>query len=256
MSKNRDAVFPSRMALTTYKQKTKAAQQGFRLLKKKADALKAKQRQILKQIYAVKSQLPDDLKAAYFTLASITYSQGNIGATILAKVQGASRVSVLTDIENIGGVKIPKLKVDYSLQGDDSLIGLSKSGAALKKCREAFKGALAQIIRLAGLQAAFSTLDVALKTTNRRVNALENVVVPRLINTTNYINSELDERDREDLFRLKKVVKAKREDQARREQEVRAKMAASGRHGLDDMKDGDDNLLANKNAQYELDDEF
>jgi len=242
------------MALTQYKQKTKAAQQGFRLLKKKADALKAKQRQILKEIWEVKVRLPDDLKAAYFTLAGITYQQGNVGATILAKVQGSSKVSVLTDKENIGGVMIPKLKVDYSMQGDDALIGLSKSGAPLKKCREAFKGALILIIKLAGLQAAFSTLDVALKITSRRVNALENVVVPRLQNTVAYINSELDERDREDLFRLKKVVKAKKELQAVREKEIRRKMAAQGRD--EDEKDDDENLLTNKNAEYEVDDEF
>merc|ERR1712003_592632 len=103
------------------------------------------------------------------------------------------------------------------------------SGVALKKCREAFKSSLMLIIKLAGLQAAYTTLDVALRITSRRVNALENVFVPRLINTVNYINSELDERDREDLFRLKKVVKAKRELQAEREKEIRRKMAASGR---------------------------
>lgn len=241
------------MALTQYKQKTKAAQQGFRLLKKKADALKAKQRQILKEIWEVKVRLPDDLKAAYFTLAGITYQQGNVGATILAKVQGSSKVSVLTDTENIGGVMIPKLKVDYSMQGEDSLIGLSKSGAPLKKCREAFKGALVMIIKLAGLQAAFSTLDVALQITCRRVNALENVVVPRLQNTVSYINSELDERDREDLFRLKKVVKRKKELQAEREKVIRAKMEAQGRGEEDEEKE---NLLTNKNAEYEVDDDF
>jgi len=255
MSKNRDAVFPSRMALTQYKVKTKAAQQGFRLLKKKADALKAKQRMILKEIWDVKSRLPEDLKAAYFTLASITYQQANAGATILAKVQGSSKVSVLTDMENIGGVKIPKLRVDYSTQGEDTLIGLSKSGAPLKRCRDAFKGALILIIKLAGLQAAYSTLDVALRITSRRVNALENVVVPRLINTVNYINSELDERDREDLFRLKKVVKAKKDLQDQREKEIRAKMRAEGR--ADAQADEEkDNLLANKDAEYEVDDEF
>ena len=63
-------------------------------------------------------------------------------------------------------------------------------------------------------QTSFQELDAALKVTNRRVNALDNVVIPKLENTMHYISSELDEREREDLFRLKKVVAKKKRDNA------------------------------------------
>ena len=42
-------------------------------------------------------------------------------------------------------------------------------------------------MELASLQTAFLTLDIAIKQTNRRVNALDNVVRPRLENTIAYI---------------------------------------------------------------------
>ena len=45
------------------------------------------------------------------------------------------------------------------------------------------------LVELASLQTAFLTLDEAIKTTNRRVNALDNVVRPKLENTISYIKA-------------------------------------------------------------------
>jgi V-type H+-transporting ATPase subunit D len=46
--------------------------------------------------------------------------------------------------------------------------------------------------------------------TNRRVNALENVTVPTIEGTLAYIEKELDELEREDFTRLKKVQEKKK----------------------------------------------
>jgi vacuolar-type H+-ATPase subunit D/Vma8 len=55
------------------------------------------------------------------------------------------------------------------------------------------------------VQTSFLALDEAIKVTNRRVNALDNVVIPRTNNTIKYIEAELDELEREDIFRIKKA---------------------------------------------------
>lgn len=85
------------------------------------------------------------------------------------------------------------------------MVGLSKGGQTVAKTRESFSKTLDDLVQLASLQTSLKTLDEALKVTNRRVNALEFVIMPQLNNTIRYIMAELDELEREDQFRIKKV---------------------------------------------------
>ena len=71
------------------------------------------------------------------------------------------------------------------------------------------------LIDIASLQTQFITLDEVIKVTNRRVNALEYVVIPRIAFTISYIEKELDEESREDFFRLKRVTDKKKIDKAK-----------------------------------------
>lgn len=102
------------------------------------------------------------------------------------------------------------------------MTGLGRGGQQVQKSRETFAKAVETLVELASLQTAFVILDEVIRMTNRRVNALEHVMIPRLENTIKYINSELDEMDREEFFRLKKVQgkKKKRGDDADEIEEV------------------------------------
>lgn len=84
---------------------------------------------------------------------------------------------------------------------DFNLTGLGRGGQQVLRSKEVYAKAVETLVELASLQTAFMILDEVIRATNRRVNAIEHVVIPRLENTINYITSELDEMDREEFFR-------------------------------------------------------
>jgi V-type H+-transporting ATPase subunit D len=198
------------MNLATFKGKFKAAKQGFELLKKKADALKARFRDFAKKISAIKGQMSQACSESFFSLTQAEYAAGEIKHKVLEGMMQAS-VRVESKTDNIAGVKIPAFnRIDVPVDKAPENLGLAGGGRAITNCREKFTTLLNLMIKLASLQTAFVTVDVALKVTNRRVNALENVTLPRIEGTLAYINKELDELEREDFTRLKKVQEKKK----------------------------------------------
>ncbi|XP_039011871.1 V-type proton ATPase subunit D-like [Hibiscus syriacus] len=183
----------------------KIATRGHALLKKKSDALTVQFRQILKKIVSSKESMGEIMKTSSFSLTEAKYvAGGNIKHVVLENVHTAS-LKVRSRQENVAGVKLPKF--EYFTEGEtkNDLTGLARGGQQVQQCRVAYVKAIEVLVELASLQTSFLTLDEAIKTTNRRVNALENVVKPRLENTISYIKGELDELEREDFFRLKKI---------------------------------------------------
>ncbi|KAK4787149.1 hypothetical protein SAY86_010982 [Trapa natans] len=198
-------VVPTVTMLGIMKARLVGATRGHALLKKKSDALTVQFRQILKKIVSTKESMGDIMKASSFALTETKYVAGeNIKYTVLENVQNAS-LKVRSRQENVAGVKLPRF--EYFTEGEtkNDLTGLARGGQQIQLCRVAYVKAIEVLVELASLQTSFLTLDEAIKTTNRRVNALENVVKPRLENTISYIKGELDELEREDFFRLKKI---------------------------------------------------
>jgi len=221
-SQNRYPVVPTVTVLAIMKVKLQGATKGHALLKKKADALTVRFRAILRQIIEAKEQMGQQMRDSFFTLIEAKYAAGdNMHHTVFDNVEQAS-FKVYSQQDNVAGVKIPKFQHGKVGTGADTkmdLTGLGSGGQQIQSCRKSFTNAVELLVELANLQTAFVTLDEALKVTNRRVNALENVVKPKLENTIAYIKGELDELEREEFFRLKKIQGKKQRDLEKAEQE-------------------------------------
>jgi len=105
-----------------------------------------------------------------------------------------------------------------------AMIGITGGGQAITRARERFSKYLKLLVDIASLQTQFVTIERVIKVTNRRVNALEFVVIPKIEGTIKWIESELDELDREDFYRLKCVQDKKKEAKDEEAKELAIKM--------------------------------
>lgn len=224
---NREQVFPTRMTLGLMKTKLKGAQQGHSLLKRKSEALTKRFRDITVRIDDAKRKMGRVMQTAAFSLAEVQYATGDsIAYQVQESVQKA-RFQVKAKQENVSGVYLPTFETLVNEEINDfKMTGLGRGGQQVQKAKLVYTRAVEALVELASLQTAFIILDEVIKVTNRRVNAIEHVIIPRTENTISYINSELDEVDREEFYRLKKVKEKKQEAAAIADAEEAAKLAA------------------------------
>jgi len=210
-------IFPTRMALTLLKAKLAGAVRGYNLLKKKRDALRRRFQMILAQIIENKEKMGSQLKEAFFSLAAAKYSAGDMLTHSILETAGNATFKVRLTSDNVAGVHLPVFKPTENHQSNDLTVGLARGGKQVGQSKEHYIKALEALIEIASLQTAFITLDEVIKVTSRRVNAIEHVVRPRIENTISYIVTELDEGEREEFYRLKKIQgKKKRDAEAKR----------------------------------------
>uniref|UniRef100_A0A8C8C630 V-type proton ATPase subunit D n=2 Tax=Oncorhynchus TaxID=8016 RepID=A0A8C8C630_ONCTS len=230
--KERIDVFPSRMAQTIMKARLKGAQTGRNLLKKKADALSMRFRQILRKIIETKTLMGEVMREAAFSLAEAKFAAGDFSTTVIQNVNKA-KVKVRAKKDNVAGVTLPVFEL-YQEGGDSyELTGLARGGEQLSRLKRNYAKAVELLVELASLQTSFVTLDQAIKITNRRVNAIEHgesalVIIPRIERTLSYIITELDEREREEFYRLKKIQEKKKQMRERTEKEIAIRLAKLG----------------------------
>ena len=175
-----------------------------------------------------------DAASAYFSLTQAEYAAGNFKQKV-AEGSMTARVRVGAGVDNVAGVKLPVFtKYETGAAADNQSLGLVGGGKKIVAVREKFTVMLEMLIKLASLQTSFQTLDEAMKVTNRRVNALENVTIPKIEGVLAYISRELDELEREDFTRLK-MMQSKKEEELKKQAAEKPKDVPVGKENDQDI---------------------
>jgi|APSaa5957512535_1039671.scaffolds.fasta_scaffold146924_1 V-type H+-transporting ATPase subunit D len=180
-------------------------------------------------------------------MAQANFAAGDFAVTVRDSVKTKTSVRVTIQTTNVAGVWLPEFLLKGTDEEQDTKIGMTGGGQAIGKARERYIKYLKMLVAVASLQTQFVTIERVIKVTNRRVNALEFVVIPKIEDTIKWIIDELDELDREDFYRLKCVQDKKLEAKEKQVQELKAKMAAQAKargieEGAEEEKEDDEDV--------------
>ncbi|OMJ78875.1 hypothetical protein SteCoe_21229 [Stentor coeruleus] len=203
-------VVANRSQLQMWKGKLQGASKGHSLLKRKLEGLKKEFSSVMAKLIKTKKKIGKMMITSVYLLTEAQWGAGDFGKTLADTVKrSSSQVELI--LKHKGGIYLPKFKSKHQeIEDPTRQLGITGGGTSIQKTKAEFSKLLTELVKIAGLQVSYHTLDDVIRITSRRVNALENVVIPRFQGFIDYILRELDEMEREDFFMLKKVQENKK----------------------------------------------
>jgi V/A-type H+-transporting ATPase subunit D len=201
-----EGVSPTRMELLRLRRREKLAEKGHDLLREKRDALIAEFLDVVSEVRGARKEVEAKLKEAFDFLI---VAQAGLGVEQVRQLSLMTSQEIPLDFSSrsIMGVHVPILELENELarKVTERGYGFMDSSAAVDRSAKSFEEALEKIIKLAELEEAVRNLAGEVEKTKRRVNALEYIMIPRLKGTRKYIQMRLEEMERENFTRLKKI---------------------------------------------------
>jgi V/A-type H+-transporting ATPase subunit D len=193
---------PTRSNLLRIQQELEFAREGYEILDRKREVLTNELVRLAHDAEVLQQQLWNLLAAAYRALerARMTMGQERVQWAALA-VDKSVEVEVRS--RGVMGVPIPTIHAHGALPTMPYSPG--DTMATLDEASVAFREVLDRIPELAEDVTSAWRLANELRKTHRRVNALQNIFIPNYEDTVAFIKSELEEREREETFRLKRL---------------------------------------------------
>jgi V/A-type H+-transporting ATPase subunit D len=193
------------MELTRLKKRLKVAQRGHKLLKDKQDELIKKFIDMVKRNKALRDEVEIELKAALknFVMARAMMSGESLEASLMYPL---GRFDVEVGKRNIMSVMVPTIKaISKEEQGARLPYGFVATSGELDNAISILSGMMQKLMELAEVEKSCQLMASEIEKTRRRVNALEHIMIPQMIEKIKYITMKLDENERGNLTRLMKI---------------------------------------------------
>ena len=200
-----ETISPTRMNLLQRQNQVKLAQQGVDLLKKKRDALVADFFNIVRRALAAREKLTQSAEQSY-TLLGLTKAVEGRETLEAVALADPRRLEVGIDTKNVWGTRIPSIATNGVKRSllERNVDPASVSARTIESA-DRFEDVVDALLDVAGTEITLRKIGEEIKKTTRRVNALEQVVIPRVRGEIRYIRDVLEQRGREDVFRLKRI---------------------------------------------------
>lgn len=191
---------PTRSNLLRMKQELKFAHEGYEILDRKREVLTTELIKMAHDAQVLQEEVWKLVAEAYRALeqAKLTMGQEHVKRAALALNK---TVDVSLKFRGVMGVPIPMVEAKGGPPETPYSLGDTK--ATLDKASTAFRKVLERIPELSELVTSVWRLAGELRKTQRRVNALQHIFIPEYEETVDFIKSALEEREREETFRLK-----------------------------------------------------
>jgi V/A-type H+-transporting ATPase subunit D len=200
-----NTINPTRSELLAKRAQIKLARQGRDLLKEKRTALWKELMQTVDEVLRFTSTVEENVAEARRALGLALAFDG-LEAVQSAAFAAKRHVTIEVTPTNIAGVQVPAIERKRLVRGDTQRgYSLAGTSSRIDTAATRFEEVLEQAIRLAAIELRLKRLIEEIRKTTTRVNALDLVLLPRLEAERAAIDRVLDEREREDLFRLKRV---------------------------------------------------
>lgn len=197
---------PTKGNLMNTKKSLSLAKNGYELLDKKRNILIREMMTLIEHANAIQQKIDTAYEEAYIALQTANVTNGfceDISNSIPVED------TLELDSRSVMGVEIPILSVSERPQHDFLHYGLRNTNSAIDKVYMKFSEVKYLTVELAEIENSVYRLADAIKKTQKRANALKNIMIPKFEETVKFITDALDEKDREEFSRLKVIKKKK-----------------------------------------------